>query len=377
VATIAPVTLTAPALQLAVAQPAPIPIDAEMRCAAGELLALVGPSGSGKTTLLRMIAGLHRPASGRIACNGTTWVDVAAGTWVRPQQRRVGMVFQDYALFPHLTALQNLTIALRHLPVAERRRRAADLLALVHLTGLEDRRPGQLSGGQQQRVALARALVREPSVLLLDEPFAAVDQVTRRKLQSELAVLRRRLSIPIVLVTHDLQEAVALADRLVVLHRGRTLQAGTPAEVMLRPRTPLVARLVDQGNVFRGEVVEHGAKFTLLRWGDRVLEARLDTGFPPGAPVAWMIPPAHIVMHRRDRESRGERENAIAGRVAELVTLGESSQVTMAVDGRPGEPLTFSISTHAAGRNGLAAGAELTVSLLAAGIHLMPPEGQG
>jgi molybdate transport system ATP-binding protein len=305
------------------------------------------------------------------------WVDVAAGTWVRPQQRRVGMVFQDYALFPHLTALQNLTIALRHLPVAERRRRAADLLALVHLTGLEDRRPGQLSGGQQQRVALARALVREPSVLLLDEPFAAVDQVTRRKLQSELAVLRRRLSIPIVLVTHDLQEAVALADRLVVLHRGRTLQAGTPAEVMLRPRTPLVARLVDQGNVFRGEVVEHGAKFTLLRWGDRVLEARLDTGFPPGAPVAWMIPPAHIVMHRRDRESRGERENAIAGRVAELVTLGESSQVTMAVDGRPGEPLTFSISTHAAGRNGLAAGAELTVSLLAAGIHLMPPEGQG
>ena len=164
----------------------PIPLAAEFAVAAGELLALVGPSGSGKTTVLRCIAGLHRPRSGFIRCGEATWFDSENGADFAPQERSVGFVFQNYALFPHLTAIENVATALGHLPRGARASRARALLERVHLAGLENRRPAELSGGQQQRVAVARALAREPQVLLLDEPFSAVDQVTRRKLQREL-----------------------------------------------------------------------------------------------------------------------------------------------------------------------------------------------
>ena len=221
---------------------------------------LVGPSGSGKSTILRCIAGLHKARSGRVICGGAVWQDTAAGIPALPPQRRsVGLVFQQYALFPHLTAADNVAKALGHLPRRRRAERARELLELVHLDGLGGRRPAELSGGQQQRVAVARALARDPAVLLLDEPFSAVDQVTRRKLHRELAQLRARVRMPIVLVTHDLEEAVALADRMIVLHNGRTLQSGTPSEVLYRPRNSEVARLVDQRNLFDGEIVEHSS----------------------------------------------------------------------------------------------------------------------
>jgi molybdate transport system ATP-binding protein len=161
----------ASSLKVSLKQRAPIPLAVELRCAPGELLALVGPSGSGKTTILRSIAGLVRPACGRVACAGITWFDSAAGTWVAPQARRAGFVFQDYALFPHLTALHNVMVALEAFDRGSREARARALLGLVHLEGLENRPPYTLSGGQQQRVALARALARDPLVLLLDEPF--------------------------------------------------------------------------------------------------------------------------------------------------------------------------------------------------------------
>ena len=207
-------------LSVRLEQRAPIPLDAGLEVAAGELLALVGPSGSGKTTVLRCIAGLHRPAAGHVRCGDAAWFDAAAGIDLPPQARSVGLVFQNYALFPHLSALENVATALGHLPREARGARASALLDRVHLAGLEARRPAELSGGQQQRVAVARALAREPKVLLLDEPFSAVDQVTRRKLQRELAELRRGLAIPMILVTHDLEEAAMLADRLALLHHG-------------------------------------------------------------------------------------------------------------------------------------------------------------
>ena len=223
----------------------PIALDVAFSVAPGEMLALVGPSGSGKSTVLRAVAGLQAPSAGRIACDGSAWLDRDAGIFLPPRMRRVGMVFQSYALFPHLTAAENVMEALGDVPGSERRAQAHALLARMHLDGLEDRTPAGLSGGQQQRVAVARALARRPDVLLLDEPFSAVDRVTRRRLRSELGELRRELSMPVILVTHDLDDVVRLADRMCVLHRGEILQTGTVAEVMAGPSSPLVAELLD------------------------------------------------------------------------------------------------------------------------------------
>ncbi|MDN3521690.1 ABC transporter ATP-binding protein [Halomonas ramblicola] len=358
-------------LTVSLHQPGPIPLAADFHCAAGELLALVGPSGSGKTTLLRAIAGLNRPRGGRIECGGDTWFDADRPLALSPQRRRVGLVFQDYALFPHLTALGNVMVALDELPPAERRRRAGEWLARVRLAGLEERHPARLSGGQRQRVALARALARNPRVLLLDEPFSAVDQVTRRRLQRELALLREEIRIPIVLVTHDLDEAAALADRLCVLHGGRTLQAGTPEVLFRRPASPEVAHLLDRHNVFTGEVVEEGGE-RRLAWGPWRLEVADGLeGRAPGETLAWYLPPSDVVLHRRGRPSRGERENPVPARVEELVVLGGMASVTLAF-AHTSSTLSFDIATHAARRNGLARGEAVQVSLLAAGIHLMP-----
>jgi molybdate transport system ATP-binding protein len=359
-------------LELRVRQRAPIPLDAVFACAPGELLALLGPSGSGKTTLLRIVAGLNRPADGRVRCGGALWFDAAAGVDLPPQRRRVGIVFQHYALFPHLSALENVTTALGHLPPAERRDRAARLLESMNLAGLEERRPGELSGGQQQRVAVARALARDPAVLLLDEPFSAVDQVTRRKLQRELARLREEVKIPIVLVTHDLDEARLLADRIVIVHRGATLQAGPPDEVLLRPRDADVARLVDLPNVFSGTVAAAGAGGgAALRWQAATLEVQRNPGFAAGERVDWVIPSRYVILHRPDKPSHGERENPVEGLCAQCILLGDTVQVALDVGG--GDTLHFGLPVHAARRTGVEPGTRLRVSLLAEGIHLMRP----
>jgi molybdate transport system ATP-binding protein len=226
-------------------QAGPIPLDIALTCKPGEMLALVGPSGAGKSTILRSICGLYRPGGGQVTCDGETWLDTARSIALPAHRRRAGLVFQAYALFPHMTALGNIMAAMSHRPRAEQAGRARALVETVHLTGLEDRKPGQLSGGQQQRVALARALARDPAVLLLDEPFSAVDRRTRRGLHDELQQLRRALRIPIVLVTHDLDEAVRLADRLAVIDRGSLLQIGDPDEVVARPADQRVRDVLD------------------------------------------------------------------------------------------------------------------------------------
>jgi molybdate transport system ATP-binding protein len=236
---------TAAGLTVKFTQDAPIALYVEFAVAPGEILALVGPSGSGKSTTLRAIAGLYAPSGGRVACQGSVWLDGEAGISVPPRDRRAGMVFQSYALFPHLTAVENVIEALGDIPAEQRRPEARTLLRRMHLDGLEDRRPAQLSGGQQQRVAVARALARRPDVLLLDEPFSAVDRVTRRRLRRELIELRRELSMPVILVTHDLDDVVRLADRMCVMNGGKILQTGTVEEVMARPASPLVAELLD------------------------------------------------------------------------------------------------------------------------------------
>ena len=355
-------------------QAGPIPLNASFRCAPGELLALVGPSGSGKTTLLRTIAGLYQPQQGSVRCAGREWFLAQSGQRhsLPPQARQIGMVFQDYALFPHLTALQNVQLAMGHLPRGQRLEQAAQWLTKVRLEGLEARYPSELSGGQRQRVALARALAREPQALLLDEPFSAVDQVTRRRLQRELALLRQQISIPIILVTHDLEEATALADQICVLHNGVSLQQGTPEALFRQPASPLVARLLDRHNVFTGQVVEtvHGRR---LQWGEWLLE--VSEGIAQcevGESLAWYLPPSDIVLHRRGRPSQGERENPVAATVSEMVVLGGMTSISLRVS--HGDMLRFDIATHAAKRNQLSLGERVHVSLLAEGIHLMPAQ---
>jgi molybdate transport system ATP-binding protein len=321
-----------PGLSLRLKATAPIALDIALDCAPGELLAIIGPSGAGKSTTLRAIAGLHHPESGHVICDGEAWLDTSRALDLPAHRRRVGLVFQDYALFPHMTALANVMAAMGHVHAAERAPRAAALLARVHLAGLEQRRPAELSGGQQQRVAVARALARDPAVLLLDEPFSAVDRATRRRLQVELANLRQGLSIPIILVTHDLDEAASLADRMLLLHRGRGLQTAPPAEMEAAPMPSL----------------------------------------PPGTAVDWLIGAGGVVLHRRGRPSAGERENPVSGTIIALLPMGEEMRVTLDVGDPEGRQLTFALPRHAAQRNGLAPGEACSVSLLRDALHVMP-----
>jgi molybdate transport system ATP-binding protein len=232
-------------LQVQLRQDRPVPLDVHFECARGRTLALIGPSGAGKTTILRSIAGLYRPASARIVCNGATWLDTASGVARPAHERRTGLVFQSYALFPHLSAHQNVTIALAHVPSERRAAAADDLLARVGLASAKARRPSSLSGGEQQRVALARALAREPEVLLLDEPFSAIDRRTRRQLQTDLKSLRGQLQAPIILVTHDVDEAMALADDVVVIDHGAMLQSGSVQDVLASPNSETVRAILD------------------------------------------------------------------------------------------------------------------------------------
>jgi len=361
-------------LSVELRQERPIPLAVRLDCRGGEVLALVGPSGSGKSTILRTIAGIYTPQHGRIDADGETWLDTATGLRRSARQRSVGFVFQHYALFPHLSALDNVIQAMGHVPPAERRERALRLIERTNLAGLEARRPARLSGGQQQRVAVARALARDPKVLLLDEPFSAVDQVTREKLYEELAALRRDLRIPIILVTHALAEASMLADRMCILHRGSTLQADTPLAVTTRPASPLVARLVGLKNIFEAEVVGHDSdrKVTLIRWFGATLEAGRAPQFAAGARVAWSIAASHIILHRRDRPSRGERENPVAGEIVRCIPMGEMTALALRVVRGERADIFFSVPTHVADRNGLALGEPASVSLLTEGIHLMP-----
>ncbi len=362
-----------PGLQVALRQEAPIPLAAEFACAPGEVLALVGPSGSGKTTILRSIAGAYRPRHGMVAINGETWFCSDNNIHLPPHRRAVGMVFQNYALFPHMTALQNVMTAMERLPPREREAEARHLLQMVHLDGLEERRPAALSGGQQQRVAVARALARKPQALLLDEPFSAVDKATRQRLYREIAELRRALHLPIVLVTHDLDEAAMLADRLAVLHHGRTLQTGTPEEVTTRPLSPEVARLVNLRNVFDATVTgRRDGGGVIIQWSGMTMETVKDTRLPIGTAVCWVIPDGFVVVHRRDRPSRGEHENPVSGMVESMLSIGQAAMLTMRPHHDARLPLHFSVPLHVARRNGLAPGVEVTVSLLAEGIHLMP-----
>jgi iron(III) transport system ATP-binding protein len=300
----------------------------------GEFLTLLGPSGCGKTTTLRMIAGFVKPDQGTIAAGGEL-LSTPAGV-VPPERRRMGMVFQSYAVWPHKTVYENVAFGLQltRLGKQETRRRVGQMLDLVGLAGLEQRYPSQLSGGQQQRVALARSLVVEPRILLLDEPLSNLDARLRERMRGELKQLQRRTGITFVYVTHDQTEALALSDRVAVMHLGQLQQVGTPRQVYLTPANAVVADFMGQVNLVSGRVLEApngGNRDGLVEIGEGLrVRADLRPGAVPGAEIRLVIRPETIQLLRP--QSLPDPTLTL-GRVEEAVFLGSFSEYQVAVAG--------------------------------------------
>ena len=363
---------------------APIRMAAEFHCGPGELVALVGPSGSGKTSMLRAIAGLWMPQrlQGRIVCGGQTWLDTAQGVRLPPQQRRVGLVFQHYALFPHMDVLANVALAAG---TAWREDDVRELLARVGLEGLLQRRPAQLSGGQQQRVALARALVRVmpapeqraqaiAGALLLDEPFSAVDAPTRQSLYRELAAWRQQVAVPMLLVTHDLNEARRLADRVVIVDAGQTLQAGPPDKVFASPRNARVAELVGIQNHFHGCFRKDRPGWARLQWlgaqGGLDLQVIDKNRIDDGTAVTWVLNGEGVDVLARDEVAEGP--NLLRCRLQEVLPLGDISLCTLVPEAAPGQRITLNLTGRLLQRLQARPGDAVQLRLAPEALHIMP-----
>jgi molybdate transport system ATP-binding protein len=339
-------------------------LDVALAVSPGECLALAGPSGAGKTSVLRVAAGLLRPERGLVEAGDETWLDTTRGIDVPPERRRCGYVFQEYALFPHLTAWQNVAYPLRGVPRRERRERALGLLERFGLAELADSRPRTLSGGERQRVALARVLAREPGVLLLDEPLSALDARTRAAAARELAAVLRDVRVPALLVTHDFAEAAQLGDRVGVIDRGRVIQTGTPSELAATPRSAFVAD-------FTGAVVLTG----VARSGPNGLtHVELDgggevTSTDPGeGPVAVSVYPWEIAIEPAGTPPPpGSTQNHIAAEVLSLTTVGNRVRLGLAGP----QPLAAEITRVSAEQLGLRAGTPVTASWKAAATRLV------
>jgi putative spermidine/putrescine transport system ATP-binding protein len=292
----------------------------------GELVALVGGSGCGKTTTLRLIAGFERPDAGEIRFDDRVVNDVP------PSRRGVGIVFQSYALFPTMTVADNIAFGLRvaRWPQGQIRARVAELVALMHLGGLEGRYANQLSGGQQQRVALARALARRPEALLLDEPLSALDAKIRLRLRGEIRKIQQDLGVTMLYVTHDQEEALSLADRLAVMRGGRIEQLGRPEEVYGRPRTDFVADFIGVSNLVPCRVVS--VKEGVVDWEGQRLRAILH-GVADGAAVTLAVRPEKLAVLGAATPSNGR--NRLDGVVDIVTFLGANVRLEVSVQGRP------------------------------------------
>ncbi|MBM3540532.1 MAG: putative 2-aminoethylphosphonate ABC transporter ATP-binding protein [Alphaproteobacteria bacterium] len=321
--------------------------DITLAIAEREFVCFLGPSGCGKTTLLRAIAGLDIQTTGRIVQAGR---DVSA---LPPSARDVGIVFQSYALFPNLTVADNVGYGLvsRGMPREARRARVDELLALVGLTEHRAKYPAQISGGQQQRVALARALATSPGLLLLDEPLSALDAKVRQYLRGELRALQRKLGVTTVMVTHDQEEALTMADRIVVMNMGHIEQVGTPAEIYGQPATPFVADFIGAMNFMTGSVAGPGR----VRVGSIELAAPALNGAATGTTVTVCCRPEDVV------PADGAQDNAFDARVATLEFLGPNLRATLEPPGA--ERVTAEFSATLARRLGLTAGGTLRVAM--------------
>jgi spermidine/putrescine ABC transporter ATP-binding subunit len=298
-------------------------VDAiDLTVAQGEILALLGPSGCGKTTTLRMIAGLITPSSGEVRIHGK------AVTHVPAHRRNLGMLFQNYALFPHLTVLENVAfgLAMRKVDAKEKRERSMEALRLVRLEQYAERMPAALSGGQQQRVALARAIVYRPQLLLLDEPFGALDKKLREAMQIELRQLCTQLGLTTLLVTHDQEEALVLADRIAVMRAGRIEQVAAARDVYERPTNAFVADFIGTSNFLPAQVAECSEAATVLRTGAGLeLRSSVPHGFEAGAQVKVAVRPESVRLSPAHGPAPGG--NTVSGPVTQTVFKGQSLAV--------------------------------------------------
>jgi molybdate transport system ATP-binding protein len=304
---------------------------------------LFGPSGAGKTLTLQCLAGLLRPDQGRIVVDGRVLFDSSAGVDVPPQARRVGYVFQGYALFPHLSVAENVGFGLRERPRAERAARTALVLERLGLADLARRAPHELSGGQRQRVALGRALATDPALLLLDEPLSALDAPLRRALRDELRAILREWRTAAVVVTHDFTEAYRLADRIVVYDAGRVVQSAPRSELLWQPASETVAHIMGIRNVLRGTVVKATPDRIQLRWRGQLLEAVNSPSRsylpPPDSPIAFFVRPEYVRLIRKDRglADQSHHMNLMEGTVVGEEDFGTNWSLRIRLDA-PGPP---------------------------------------
>jgi len=341
-------------------------LDVALSAPAGRCLALAGPSGAGKTTILRIVAGLLEPERGTVRCGETTWLDTERGVALSPERRRCGYLFQDGALFPHLSAWRNVAYGLRGemRGRAERRRRAHELLERFGVARLAEARPGALSGGERQRVALARALAPRPRTLLLDEPLSSLDARTRAAATRELAGVLREAEVPAMLVTHDFAEAATLGDTVSVIADGRLVQEGTAAELAARPASAFVADFtgaVVLNGVSRGG--EGGLSEVDLDGGGTIASVERMTG-----PVAASVYPWEIELEPPGRSDHGSARNHLPAVVESLTVLGSRVRVGL----RASQPLVAEITDASAQALGLAPGVRAVATFKAAATRLSP-----
>ena len=343
---------------------ASVKIDALQIHGAGTTV-LFGPSGSGKSTVLRCLGGLDQPQKGRISFGQDCWFDGDSGRFVPARQRGVGYVPQSYALFPHLSVARNIGYGLSHLSRQEQHRQIVKTMDWLALAGLAQRRPGELSGGEQQRVALARALIRQPRLLLLDEPLSALDAPTRVRLRSELRQLLKQLNIPTLLVTHDRGEALALGDHLILLEAGRILQRGPVHEVFSRPCDSSVAGLVGVETVQPATVLESSDGLVTLQAGTTRLVA-LSPPLEAGAEVYACIRAEDVILMRGDVGQSSPR-NSLAVAVVRLTSEGS----VVKIDLDAGFPLTALLTKQAREELAVQPGERLRALVKAPNIHLV------
>ena len=325
--------------------------NVELTVERGETLALVGPSGAGKTTVLRIVAGLLRPRDGRVVFGDEVWLDSGADICLPPDRRSVGLVFQEYALFPHLSVERNVAFGGRE--------RVDELLRRLRIAHLVKARPGELSGGERQRVALARALARDPAVLLLDEPMAALDTHTRAGVRAELQELLRELSLPTILVTHDFEDASALADRVGVIAEGRLLQVGSPDELVAAPADAFVASFTG-GNLLHGfaRPTREGLTEVVLDGGAVVFSTDPGHGRVGVVVYPWEVSIAHTA-------AADSALNHVSAPISSVVTIGNRVRVRVG-------PLVGEVTTASAERLALERGQVVVASFKATGARLVP-----